>query len=214
MRRPWPSPFGRARHAHRYHRRTKRKYRAVAINGFTPEHLHVGRLAGRGSENEDDDRESRRRSKREKEREQERKRETRMPLYFLRGAPHLDRQDSSTMYRPTLKDYRSLHLSICSRSFLRGLPLRAPNRSRPTCGLQDPDPRFGFRSNGRAGSQGWQISRGMLLRLLFFAMSDRRTTPTGILYMLHLTRSNLSAHRSERNMNPGSYSLYSADDLS
>lgn len=45
MRRPWPSPFGRARHAHRYHRRTKRKYRAVAINGFTPEHLHVGRPA-------------------------------------------------------------------------------------------------------------------------------------------------------------------------
>ncbi|KYQ55442.1 hypothetical protein ALC60_05679 [Trachymyrmex zeteki] len=33
-----------------YHRRTKRKYRALAINGFTPEHLHVGRLAGRGSE--------------------------------------------------------------------------------------------------------------------------------------------------------------------
>ncbi|KYN14659.1 hypothetical protein ALC57_13073 [Trachymyrmex cornetzi] len=31
-----------------YHRRTKRKYRALAINGFTPEHLHVGRPAGRG----------------------------------------------------------------------------------------------------------------------------------------------------------------------
>lgn len=211
MRRPWPSPFGRARHAHRYHRRTKRKYRAVAINGFTPEHLHVGRLAGRGSENEDDD--GKRKQKTEQTREGER--ETRMPLYFLRGAPHLDRQGStSTMYRPTLKDYRSLHLSICSRSFFCGLPLRVPNRSRPTCGLQDPDPRFGFRSNGRAGSQGWQISRGMLLCLLFFAMSDRRTTPTGILYMLHLTRSNLSAHRSERNMNPSSRSLYSADDLS
>lgn len=54
MRRPWPSPFGRARHAHRYHRRTKRKYRAVAINGFTPEHLHVGRLAGRPRDEGDD----------------------------------------------------------------------------------------------------------------------------------------------------------------
>jgi len=70
--RPWPSPFGRARHAHRYHRRTKRKYRALAINGFTPEHLHVGRPRPRPrlrerveasrSENENDDGRSRERA--------------------------------------------------------------------------------------------------------------------------------------------------------
>lgn len=91
--RPWPSPFGRARHAHRYHRRTKRKYRALAINGFTPEHLHVGRPRPRPrlrerveasrSENENDDGCSRERagagSGNKREKEVERKRDADAP---------------------------------------------------------------------------------------------------------------------------------------
>lgn len=100
MRRPRPSPFGRARHAHRYHRRTKRKYRAVAINGFTPEHLHVGRPAddaGRGRET------GRPRGEAEERREK-------VPLFFLLAT--IGKTRRSTMYRPTYLPSRIIEARI------------------------------------------------------------------------------------------------------
>lgn len=159
MRRPWPSPFGRARHAHRYHRRTKRKYRAVAINGFTPEHLHVGRPAGRPRD-EDVDAAGGRGTGRVRGRKGETERKD---APFL--PPRRDRQDGGARCTdlPTYPRGLSKPASFDTLPFLppRGLPLRVPDRSR-RCGLQDSDPRFGFRSNGRAGSRELGKSHGML----------------------------------------------------
>jgi len=163
MRRPWPSPFGRARHAHRYHRRAKRKYRAVAINGFTPEHL---RRVGRP---------------RERERERERGRREETSFLPASSAPRLARQDSGEHdeHRPTLKNYRSLHLSMRSRSFVRAAGSRCASRIDP--GLPDPDPRSGSRSNGRAASRGVRSFpegcdrvRGCLSRTLVEILAKRR----------------------------------------
>lgn len=97
-------------------------------------------------------------------------------------------------YLPTLKDYRSLHLSIRSRSFLRA-GSRCASRIDPDRGLQDSDPRFGFRSNGRAGVGSREVgkSHGMrecLLRaMLFCEMPNRRTRLSKIfVHTFHLKR--------------------------
>lgn len=160
MRRPWPSPFGRARHAHRYHRRTKRKYRAVAINGFTPEHLHVGRLAGRGSEQERERgttmvRESRRRSERERARKKD---------ADTSSVERLTSIGKTRRARCTDLPWRIIEVCI-----FRYAPVPSSAGSRCASRI-DPGRREACRilildlDSGLTvvpGRQGWQISRGM-----------------------------------------------------
>lgn len=193
MRRPWPSLFPSwswPGTAHRYHRRAKRKYRAVAINGFTPEHLHVDRP-----------RERERWPKRERQRGAERCAGERIPLpRFLppSSASSQDRQDSGEARRR--RSTTDLPRRIIEACIFRYAPVPSSARWAPVARpgsilgparrLQDSDPRLGFRSNGRAGvGRGWQVSGNAgvccccCLLLLAVALvvfrdtPDRRTTP-------------------------------------